>query len=497
VTRATDVGGTGEQRLGKYELLRPLAVGGMAELHLARVTGLGGFEKTLVLKRIHRRLSDSEESLQLFLQEARLVASLQHPNIAQVFDVGMADGRCYLAMEHVEGHDLRIVQWAALRRDGGVPLAIGIGVVLGACAGLHHAHEKLGPDGRPLGIVHRDVSPSNILVSYDGFTKLVDFGIAKVTGSPTLTRDGAVRGKTSYLSPEQCHCEPLDRRADVFSLGIVLYELTTASRLFVGQSELEIMKRITEEPVPPPSSRRAAYPLALERIVLRALAPSREDRYQTAEELQLDLEAFARERKLPVTAPEVAKYVRGLLPAGGAAWVDELHEIQAQREKRAAAAEAEDAEADPHPADAPDLGFSPIEQPTRSFRIPKRPRRAVPPRAAIAFAGLVMAVTTGLLAARMVADSAPSTQHAAYALPVREATPVLEAVRVLDEPGPGPVAAVAVLAKAPKEHRPRASARPRLKLAARVGPAPVKGSAPAPAAPRRSASAVLDPWPTR
>jgi tRNA A-37 threonylcarbamoyl transferase component Bud32 len=514
------VGGTAaSRRFGKYELLQPLAVGGMAELHLARVSGLGGFEKTVVVKRIHPRLLASEESHRLFLQEARVVALLQHPNIAQVYDVGLVDGQVFFAMEHVDGHDLRVIQWAAVRRYGGLPLAVGVAIALGACAGLHHAHERRGPDGEPLGLVHRDVSPSNILVSHDGWTKLVDFGIAKVSGGPTLTKEGAVRGKTSYMSPEQCRCEPLDRRSDVFSLGIVLYELTTATRLFLGRSELETMKRITEEPVPPPSSRRAAYPLALERIVLRALAPRPEDRYQTAEELQLDLEAFARERKLLVSAPEVARYLRGLLLDRGAEYVEELRAIREQRGQQAAEPASAAAELTPRlgraaPIDM-DVDVQAFAEPsvaTRSYL--RRARLFVSPRVAVAFAGLLIAVSCGVLAAMVVGGSAPSLSRVAHASTARPEA--LTAARptpstpggatslappddaaATDEPATRQVRRTAPSMKAGSKRRQGASARPRVTLATRAAPAPAQARVAAPTARVRQVSLVLDPWPTK
>jgi hypothetical protein len=503
----------------------------MAELHLARVTGLDGFERTVVLKRVLPRLAACEESLRLFLREARLVASLQHPNIAQVYDVGVSEGEYFFAMEHVDGQDLRVVQWAAKRRDGGLPLAVGIGIVLGACAGLHHAHEKRGPDGQPLGIVHRDVSPSNILVSYDGWTKLVDFGIAKTANSPAETRDGSVRGKTSYLSPEQCRCEPLDRRSDVFALGIVLYELTTGRRLFLGRSELEVMKRITEEPVSPPSSVRAGYPRELERIVLKALALRREDRYQTAQELQLDLEAFARDRKLVVTAIALAGFMRGLFPDGGTAWQAELQTLRALRAGATpaggegagpAARSPRDGAASGPAADEPEERSGPTHGDLPSHHLAgthesaavaaltalraAQPRRPAQPRGALALVGIVVAVALGGLAAKAWRGSRPGAGGTAYAAPApREEVGTATAleVRGAEEARPADVRPAEVPPAPGRATRP---ARQAVKATPRAAKArshsPARAGRPRLAAEGRDAAdrrrpqvTVLDPWP--
>jgi serine/threonine protein kinase len=308
------------RRLGKYELLRRLAVGGMAEIYLARATGIEGFEKIVVVKRILPELGLKQELVRMFLGEARLAATLHHPNVVQVYDVGAADGSFFFAMEHVHGQDLRAVIEAGLAQKRHVPFAEAISIGVGMCAGLHYAHESVGFDGRPLGIIHRDVSLSNVLVSYDGCTKVVDFGIAKANTSTVQTQHGTVRGKVSYLSPEQCRCEPLDRRSDVFAIGIVLWELTTSRRLFRRESDFATMRAITEGSTIPPSQRRPGYPPELEAIVMKALARRPEDRYQTAQELQLDLEAFAREQRLVISSVSLARFMEGLFADKIAAW---------------------------------------------------------------------------------------------------------------------------------------------------------------------------------
>jgi hypothetical protein len=211
-------------------------------------------------------------------------------------------------MEYLRGHDLWSIVSALGRRDERMPLGHAIAIVMGVCAGLHHAHQHR-VDGRPLNLVHRDVSPQNIFVTYDGGVKLLDFGIAKAATRTRETVRGVVKGKFSYMSPEQCRAAPLDRRSDIFTIGILLYELTTLTKLFRGGSDFALLKKIVDHPIEPPSKRLRGYPLELEGIVMKALAKAPEERYQTAQALQLDLEAFARERKLAMSSVGVSRLV--------------------------------------------------------------------------------------------------------------------------------------------------------------------------------------------
>ena len=299
-------------RLGKYQLLRRLAVGGMAEIYLARSTGIEGFQKLLVLKRILPQHAANEDFISMFLNEARLAATLHHPNIAQTYDMGVEDGNYYFTMEYVHGEDMRNVLRSAARAQKRLPLDHSLSIIMGTCAGLHHAHEQVGPDGEPLGLVHRDVSPSNILVTFDGTVKVVDFGIAKATTGRVETRVGTLKGKIAYMSPEQCRGERLDRRSDVFAIGILLYEFTTGTRLFKGENEFAILTQIVNDDAPAPSTRRADYPPALEAIVMKALRRNREQRYASAQELQLELEEFTREQRLRTSPVSVAGYMKEL-----------------------------------------------------------------------------------------------------------------------------------------------------------------------------------------
>ena len=309
------------EQFGKYALLGHLATGGMAEVWLARQLGLQGFEKIVVIKRARPELSDAETT-QFFLDEARLVATLEHPNIAQVYEIGVVNGSYFFVMEYVDGADLRRLIESSLARFQKVALGDALYIISHVCTALHYAHEKRDLEGRPLQLVHRDVSPSNVLISHDGAIKVCDFGIAKASNRRSEdTQSGVLKGKFSYMSPEQCSSKPIDRRSDVFSIGILLYELTTLSKLFRGGSDFAVLQNIVEAPIPPPSLRVPNYPPELEAIVLKALAKSPADRYQTAQALQLDLEAFAREQRLQMSSIGIAKLMGSLFERRNDAWI--------------------------------------------------------------------------------------------------------------------------------------------------------------------------------
>ncbi len=287
-------------RLTQYEVLRYLGHGGMAELLLARATGPEGFEKLVVLKKIVPQLASDARHVRLFLDEARLAACLDHPNIVHVHDLGLVDTDYCYAMEYVHGATLsRVLE----RRE--LPIAIAIQIARAVAAGLHHAHERRGHDGKPLDIVHRDVSPSNILISYEGVVKLIDFGIAKAANSSIRTVTGTVKGKPGYIAPEQTAGQSVDRRTDVFALGAVLWEMLTGLPLFETASVAELA---VHEP-PPPSSLRRDCPPELDAIVRRALACAPDQRYQTAQELQRALEELARELRLDQSSLALAEHM--------------------------------------------------------------------------------------------------------------------------------------------------------------------------------------------
>jgi tRNA A-37 threonylcarbamoyl transferase component Bud32 len=307
--------------MGKYRVIRRLAEGGMGEIFLGVAEGHSGFEKVVVLKRIlSQKVDDRRMAVQMFMDEARLMAALNHPNIVQVYDFGTADGAHFFAMEYVHGQDLGRILKAATLADRELPLELAIGVIAEAAAGLHYAHQKTGPDGASLQIVHRDISPSNLLVSYDGAVKLTDFGIAKWSKRQTETRYGALKGKIAYMSPEQCRAGTLDRRSDVFGLGILLYELTTGSRLFQGSSDFAVLEQIVQQDVPRPSTRKGNYPPEIEQIVMKALARDPAARHDTARDLQIELEQYALENKLMISAVARAAEMEVLFGSKVAGW---------------------------------------------------------------------------------------------------------------------------------------------------------------------------------
>ncbi|MCC7381279.1 MAG: serine/threonine protein kinase [Deltaproteobacteria bacterium] len=309
---------TGEQsigpvkRFGRYTLIKKLASGGMAEIWLARQTGVANFNRLVVVKKILSHLIEEEAFRNMFLDEARMTAQLSHPNIVQVFDLGQAEGTYFMAMEFITGENLATIAWRGLKKERPLSPVYAARILADTCKAMHYAHHLKGPNGTPLEIVHRDVSPQNILVTYEGEVKVIDFGIAKATTNLQITKTSTLKGKFSYMSPEQCLGQSIDKRSDIFALGIVLYELCTGKRLFKHESELMILEMITRRRIAPPSEIAENLPPGLEAIIMRALAKDQTERYQTAQELQLALEEFVRGQPSSATTTDVARYMREL-----------------------------------------------------------------------------------------------------------------------------------------------------------------------------------------
>ncbi len=276
--------------LGSYELVRPLASGGMADIYLARQAGL---DRYVAVKVLNAARAGDRESCALFLDEARVVGMLSHNNLASVYEVDSQDGVHYLAMEYVHGADLREVLARAEATHTAIDYDCALSLVAAAAQGLDHAHRRCDPDGHPLHLVHRDVSLSNIMVGYDGAVKVIDFGIAISTASLHTTMPGVVRGKASYMSPEQCLGDPVDLRADVFALGVVLYELTTGRRCFQGNSDFERMLAVVRGGYVPPSVHVSDFPAALEQVIRTALSIDPAHRFASAAAMIDALEAVA------------------------------------------------------------------------------------------------------------------------------------------------------------------------------------------------------------
>lgn len=298
---------------GRYELIRKIAAGGMAEIFLARQWGEAEFFRDVVIKRLFTNLAEHSSTLRMFQTEAQLLAHLNHPNIPQCIELGVVDGAWFMAMEYVEGWTIADVWRASARRGSMMPLPVTIGAIMQVCEALQHAHEAKDRAGRPLRIVHRDVTPHNVMVTRSGVVKLMDFGVAK-TAAHSDTEAGTVKGTFSYMAPEQVRARPLDARADVFALGVILYELTTGTRLFRG-SDTEVMMKVVEQDAPRPSERVPDYPGDLEEIVMAALRRDVRSRIASAADLALHLEHFAMRHGLLVGPRTVAEFVQSALPA--------------------------------------------------------------------------------------------------------------------------------------------------------------------------------------
>jgi serine/threonine-protein kinase len=299
---------TGAHLLGKYRLIAELGHGGMAEVFLAVVRGPAGFNKLVVIKQIRPQLAEDPEFLGMFLDEARLAARLSHPNVVQTNEVGEEGGRYFIAMEYLEGQPLnRIIH--KLQKTGGLSLGVHLKIIAQALAGLHHAHELCDYDGTPLGVVHRDVTPHNVFVTYDGQVKVVDFGIAKALNSSSETRTGVLKGKVAYMGPEQARGERVDRRADLFSVGVMLWEAAAGKRLWKSVPDITILQRLLAGDIPSPRSVNPATPEGLEAIVLKALAQSRDDRWATAHDLQIALEEYLEQAGERIHERDVGKLI--------------------------------------------------------------------------------------------------------------------------------------------------------------------------------------------
>nr|WP_305070922.1 serine/threonine-protein kinase [Myxococcus sp. AS-1-15] len=270
-----------------------MSVGGMAELFLGFTSGPGGFRKYVVVKRILPDARDNEQFERMFLDEARITAAFNHPNIAQVFDLGQEEDGLFLAMEFIAGQNLNQITSACLRHHRPVPLGFTLSVARDVCMALHYAHTFTAPSGEPSPVIHRDVAQKNIMVTYDGMVKLLDFGIAKAKNSLERTHAGTVKGTTGYMSPEQVRGEKLDGRSDLFSVGVMLHEMLTGARLFAGRTERDEMMKILEAPIPWPSHVTPHVSEQISKVVMQALERSREKRFANGRDMARALEAAA------------------------------------------------------------------------------------------------------------------------------------------------------------------------------------------------------------
>ncbi len=308
------------EHFGQYILMEHIATGGMAEVYKARMLGMEGFKKTVAIKRILPHLTDNEEFVTMFVDEAKLAAQLNHNNIIHIYDLGKIDRSYYIAMEYIEGRDLRSVLTRCRDRGVTLPIPLALHVANLLASALDYAHRKRDFENRELGLVHRDVSPQNVLISEDGDIKLCDFGIAKAASKASHTRAGALKGKLQYMSPEQAWGKSLDHRSDLFSLGLVLFEMLTGQKVFSGDSELSILEQVRNPEVDPPSKYNPEVPPDVDAIVLKALEADREHRYQSARDFQQDLEKVLRDHGWSPGQADLAAFVKELFAGepGGA-----------------------------------------------------------------------------------------------------------------------------------------------------------------------------------
>jgi serine/threonine protein kinase len=344
---------------GPYRLLQKIAVGGMAEVFKAKRTGVEGFEKVVAVKRILPHLSDNKEFVEMFIDEAKMVAGLTHPNIVQISDLGKIDKSYYIAMEYVHGRDLRTILRRAKERGLRLPLDLTVLIVSKVCSALEFAHRKKDERGRPMLIVHRDISPQNILISFEGEVKLTDFGIAKAATKARITDAGALRGKLLYMSPEQAWGKPMDRRSDLFSLGIVFYEMITDQKPFLGSSEMSILEMVRECRIAPPSDVNPRIPERLEKVVMTTLDREPDHRYQDASQMYRDLDRVLHERQ-PPTAVELSRFLELLF--------DEEERSDARPEEQG----------EPSPSRSPESAFEEGGAAAREAEVPAAVERSDP-----------------------------------------------------------------------------------------------------------------------
>lgn len=299
-------------KIGRYDLIYRVGSGGMATVFVARLSGLAGFERLIAVKVIHQHLADSRKFVQMFLDEARMAASIHHPNVVETYEVGRDEGLFYIVGEFVPGQDLNRLLRRSEEKEK--PLSQGMIAKIASqiCFGLHAAHETRDKDGNLLNLIHRDVSPNNILISYDGYVKLIDFGVAWARNKMAQTESGALKGKIGYISPEQITGQELDRRSDIFSVGVLAYTMATLTHPFPGNSDAERLNKIVTGDMLPPHEIFPEIEPEFERIILKAMSSSPKDRYRTAAEMGKDLESFAESTGHEIKADSLAVLMQEL-----------------------------------------------------------------------------------------------------------------------------------------------------------------------------------------
>lgn len=409
------------QTIGRYEFLVPIAKGGMAAVWTARQRGSRGFAKTVAIKTMLPMLSQDMQFEQMFLDEAKLAAQIHHPNVVEVLDLGEENDLLYQVMEFVDGESLSAILRAMSKKKVGIPLDIALRIIIDACRGLHAAHELTAVDGTDVGLVHRDISPQNIMITYDGVVKIVDFGVAKAAGRGTSeTSAGQIKGKAPFMAPEQALGEEVDRRTDIFAMGIVLYLLTTGKHPFRGETDIATLHNILTQQPPSPRVIDPNYPRPLEMVVIRALSRDPSQRFSTAKEMA---DAISRVRPPTVRGAEsedVGAFVQELLGDVGRRRREALIEAIKRADARAESAEFG------KPTDSSASLMLPLEEigaSSPSMKIPRAPSASTPPDPAESVHG-----AEGVVGAEMAAVGEPSSGAFVSA-------PLLGDLQSVQEPG--------------------------------------------------------------
>ena len=357
-------------RFGKYLLLEKVATGGMAQLYRAKIIGVEGFEKFIAIKQILPHLANEEELITSFIDEAKLAALLNHQNVVQIYDFGSMENSYFITMEYLFGRDLRAVNAKAREKGTPVSLENALYLISKVCAGLDYAHKLKDFQGKSLNIIHRDISPQNVFLTYEGDVKIVDFGIAKAASQSTITQVGMIKGKVAYMSPEQAAGKVIDHRSDIFATGILLYELVAGGRMFKGDDTLQILSKVREAEFTPLGTLKGGLPEKLYDIVAKALAKDPEDRYQSLADMQADIEECIFRLNLRPSGRSMAEYLKLLF----------AEEIEAEGKRMADAAgagaasdRAQEAEASLRSVDKP-----PAQKPPAPKAEPAPPAKAAP-----------------------------------------------------------------------------------------------------------------------
>ncbi len=491
-------------KLDRFELIAELASGGMGTVYLARLGGAGGFQRLYAIKRLHEHLARHNEFIEMFLDEARLAARIHHPNVVPILEIGTTEAGYYLVMEYVEGDTQGHLFHCASQEKKVIPPEVSIRIVLDALAGLHAAHESTDDEGRLLEIVHRDVSPHNVLVSVDGVARITDFGIARAASRLAVTRTGQLKGKVAYMAPEQARSEKIDRRADVFAMGICFWEMLARRRLFKAEGEGETLNRLLYEPIPSVRSVDPSIPREIDDVLAKALARDLEKRYATAAEFSDALEDAARGLDMLASHRDVAACVAEIL-------APDLSERRA--DLRAWIADAERRSLVPPPADSSGEGLGarpqgamvsvyvpPLFEPgtLRSHEKRTRRRDGAGSRGPTLFVVAAFAVAALLGGVRWLRGRGHEVPAAAMSAPTPAPPETVKAVETAEAPAPIVAVSSTSLAtvasvRAEPAPSPEAAAAPsagRPSVVTAVRPRPVTSAARTPETSARPAASV-------